>query len=194
MSSQLCYQRSRNRAAAIPEFYLQVSHLVPGIASRLMKSLSLPYCVREDLEQSGHVALLEASRQARLANHKEMCAYAAIRIRGSMIDFLRKNTVVKSSQGATHVMSFSEDQLPATCAHAALPGVANPEEAFISMEQRRIILQHVAELPCRERTIVKQHYYEGKKFKEISVGNVGLSCVSKLHKKALRRVGKRLLR
>lgn len=82
-------------SAENPEWPLQplvqhYSHLVWAIASGLIRLLP-PWIERDDLVQSGMVGLLEAARLFRANRRASFATYARIRIRGAMLDELRRS-------------------------------------------------------------------------------------------------------
>lgn len=81
-----------------PESKVIISHnaLVRRIAQQLMAKL--PPCVQiEDLIQAGMIGLLEASKHYDERKGASFETYASIRIRGSMLDEMRKNDWVPRS-------------------------------------------------------------------------------------------------
>jgi len=82
----------------VPEANLIATHaqMVRRIAQHLMSRL--PACVQtEDLMQAGMIGLLEASKHFDTSKGASFETYASIRIRGAMLDEIRKNDWVPRS-------------------------------------------------------------------------------------------------
>jgi RNA polymerase sigma factor for flagellar operon FliA len=75
----------------------------------------------------------------------------------------------------------------------ALDAGPSPEDAVAEAEQRRLLIEALADLPEDERTLVRRHYLEGERFDHVAA-SLGLSKSwgSRLHTRAVARLTKRL--
>ena len=62
------------------------------LARRLLKEYSVPVELLEDLESAAYLGLVEAADRYRYRPNVKFTAFAFFRIRGAIIDFLRKNS------------------------------------------------------------------------------------------------------
>lgn len=78
-------------------------------------------------------------------------------------------------------------------ADAGRDGPSSPEELVAGAELRGLLLTLVGELPEEEAMLVRRHYFEGERF-DLVAAELGLSksWASRLHTRALGRLGKRL--
>jgi len=69
----------------------------------------------------------------------------------------------------------------------------NPEQAFASAEVLRRILEELEGLDAEEREVVRRHYFDGEPLETVAAAlNISKSWASRLHTRALSRLGKRL--
>lgn len=92
----------------------QYESLVNVSARVLMKRYGLAGPVYDDLCSAGYLALVEAAEKSNEQTQNTFRAYAAIRIRGAMIDLLRSTTVLsrRSHQfiKAMHAMQYLREE------------------------------------------------------------------------------------
>jgi len=169
-------------------------HLVLSIVADFMRRV--PRSVqREDLVAAGSIGLLHALRSKKHTCPEMLTAYARIRIRGAVIDELRRHdwsprrrrtpgangpscAVVDAKPSAppsgekAGVVVVGFDDLPPTHAFRA-EGPSPLEQVEVqrsSVEVRRAVEQ----LPPRERTIVRMRYFDDVSSKAIA-STLGLS-------------------
>lgn len=173
-------------------------HLVTGIVADFMRRV--PRSVqREDLVAAGSMGLLHALRSQKHTCPEMLIAYARIRIRGAVIDELRRHDwsprrrrtpasdaaakqakIVNAPAAGTPVAQAEKvgvvvigfDDLPPT--HSLCEEGPSPLE---QVEQRRSsveVRRAVDKLPQRERTIVSMRYFDDVPSKAIA-STLGLS-------------------
>lgn len=172
-------------------------HLVLSIVADFMRRV--PRSVqREDLIAAGSMGLLHALRSKRHTCPEMLTAYARIRIRGAVIDELRRhdwsprrrrtapastpspiitnssappstNAVVSEKTGIV-VIGF--DDLPPT--HAIREDGPSPLEQVESRRSSSDVRSAVEKLPPRERAIVRMRYFDEVPSKAIA-STLGLS-------------------
>lgn len=69
----------------------------------------------------------------------------------------------------------------------------NPEQEFANAELLHRIRQELTGLDAEEREVVRRHYFEGERLENVAQDlNISKSWASRLHTRALARLGKRL--
>jgi RNA polymerase sigma factor (sigma-70 family) len=125
----------------------------------------------EELENEGFLALYDAARlyQPNLGPFRN---FAAKRVRGRLIDFIRKN----SGRGSVEIV-----ERPDTAIH--------PDQQVIQHQRRKHLRTAVHELPERERKAIVCRYRDESSFVEIGQ-ELGVSKVRaiQIHQNALRRL------
>ncbi|MBX3228587.1 MAG: sigma-70 family RNA polymerase sigma factor [Labilithrix sp.] len=167
-------------------------HLVLGIVADFMRRV--PRSVqREDLVAAGSVGLLHALRSKKHTCPEMLAAYARIRIRGAIIDELRRHDWSprrRRTPGATTpspvitngapapaekpegVVVIGFDDLPPT--HAIREEGPSPLEQVETSRENGDLRRAVDKLPPRERSIVCMRYFEDQSSKSIAT-MMGLS-------------------
>lgn len=166
-------------------------HLVLGIVADFMRKV--PRSVqREDLVAAGSVGLLHALRSKKHTCPEMLAAYARIRIRGAIIDELRRHDwsprrrrtpgatapspVVTSAPVITEkpegVVVVGFDDLPPT--HAIREEGPSPLEQVETSRENGDLRKAVGKLPPRERSIICMRYFEDQSSKAIAT-SMGLS-------------------
>ncbi|HVH42796.1 MAG TPA: sigma-70 family RNA polymerase sigma factor [Labilithrix sp.] len=168
-------------------------HLVLSIVADFMRRV--PRSVqREDLVAAGSVGLLHALRSQKHTCPEMLTAYARIRIRGAVIDELRRHdwsprrrrTPASSAATTgtpvitngpeqpekTGVVVIGFDDLPPT--HSLREEGPSPLEQVESRRSSVDVRRAVDKLPARERTIVRMRYFDDVSSKAIA-STLGLS-------------------
>jgi RNA polymerase sigma factor FliA len=163
--------------------------LVHQTASRLMRRL--PSSIqRDDLIAAGTVGLLQALRDGRNTGDEMFAAYARIRIRGAMLDELRRGDWAprrKRGGESPPVAVVRFDDLPPTVVFAA--DGTSPLERLEQARELSAMTGAMELLPEREREILRLRYFEQVPSKSIAA-SMGLSeaRVSQLHARATARL------
>jgi RNA polymerase sigma factor for flagellar operon FliA len=169
-------------------------HLVLGIVADFMRRV--PRSVqREDLVAAGSVGLLHALRSNKHTCPEMLAAYARIRIRGAIIDELRRHDwsprrrrtpqtanvaspVIKNAPAAPQgekpegVVVIGFDDLPPT--HSLREEGPSPLEQVEASRENGDLRRAVGKLPAREQSIICMRYFEDKSSKAIAT-SMGLS-------------------
>jgi RNA polymerase sigma factor FliA len=173
------------------------------LARRLPRSAGGSGTVSEDLFATGMAAAFDIYRRKDLdAEREEFPYYLRLRVRGAMLDHLRRRDVVprRSRSGAAAGWGpAGEDSASAPTSVVSLEEIAvgkdslamslaqeSPLEQAEAAATRARLLRAVAALPDRERLIITMHYLEGVRFKEIgSLLGVSEPRISQLHSRAM---------
>lgn len=194
----------------IAEHMPLVQRIVAHFMRRLPRSVQ-----REDLVAAGTLGLFHALRSSSHTCPEMFASYARIRIRGSIVDELRRHdwsprrrkdpnangnaapaTVTSIAPGAMsippvrpRVAVVGFDDLPAGSAAGLVEEGASPLDEILERREHDALHAAVAELPEREREIVQMRYFQGLPSKAIAQA-MGLSeaRISQLHARATSRL------
>jgi RNA polymerase sigma factor for flagellar operon FliA len=173
-------------------------HLVTRIVAHFMRRL--PRSVqREDLVAAGTLGLFHALRtsSSNVTSCPDMfAAYARIRIRGAILDELRRHDWAPRRRKASNVVPIHSappaaapvqvvgfDDLPPTITLSE--DCASPLDELEASVDKEQLHDALAELPEREQMIIRMRYFEGIPSKAIA-STLGLSeaRISQLHARA----------
>jgi RNA polymerase sigma factor FliA len=190
-------------------------HLVHRIVARFARRL--PRSVRrEDLVAAGTLGLFNALRSSDHTCEEMFASYARIRIRGSIVDELRRNDwSPRRRRGAPELTLVSPSKAPPVDPNAPVPvvvvgfddlpphtlgsfdttsggatyGAASPFDQLEEKAEHEVLHRLVAQLPEREREIVQLRYFDGIPSKDVA-RTLGLSeaRISQLHARAMGRL------
>lgn len=158
----------------------------------------LPICVaEEDLYSAGMVGLLTAARSYDPSRGAEFKTYAYHRIRGAILDELRRMDFLPRSQREKARKNGSEP--PAV---VAIPTDEDGQESLTADEVeprcevddlQGLMEEEVQKLPVKMRTVLTMYYREGLRMREIG-DRMGLteSRVSQIHSNAVMRLQRTL--
>jgi RNA polymerase sigma factor for flagellar operon FliA len=186
-------QVGRPSLAGTNEGFASHMHLVLGIVADFMRRV--PRSVqREDLVAAGSVGLLHALRSKKHTCPEMLAAYARIRIRGAIIDELRrhdwsprrrrtpqvaavpapviKNMPPAAAEKPEGVVVIGFDDLPPT--HSLREEGPSPYEQVQTRRENGDLRRAVGKLPPRERSIICLRYFEDQSSKSIAT-SMGLS-------------------
>jgi RNA polymerase sigma factor FliA len=168
--------------------------LVRILASRVMCALP-PHCGMElsDLIQAGNVGLLQAERTWSPRYGAPLSGYAKFRIRGEMLDAVRRNT--RLARGGVTTQGSTADDGTDLEATIPAPPEASPYTVVARNQCVTILGEEVARLPRRFRHIVQMRYSREYSLREIGDAlSVHESRVCQLHQTALGRLRRALSR
>jgi RNA polymerase sigma factor for flagellar operon FliA len=194
--------------ADITEHLPLVQRIVAHFMRRLPRSVQ-----REDLIAAGTLGLFHALRSSEHTCPEMFAAYARIRIRGSIVDELRRHdwsprrrketapangnapAPVSSIAGASippirpRVAVVGFDDLPAGSTAGLAQEGASPLDDVLERREHDALHAAVQQLPEREREIVHMRYFQGMPSKAIAQA-MGLSeaRISQLHARATNRL------
>ena len=203
MNTAAAQYRAVQRTAA-NDVIAQHADLVRRIAHHL--AARLPASVEiDDLIQAGMIGLLEASRSYDAEQGASFETYASIRIRGSMIDEIRRGDWVPRSvhrrarQAAATVREI--EQRTGLESHIDDHGEPNttrtggpsPQQHLERSEFRQQLVKAIGQLPEREQLVLSMYYEQELNLKEIgAVLGVSESRVCQIHGQAMVRLRGRL--
>lgn len=170
------------------------SRLVRILASRVRAGLPRGSCVElSDLIQAGTVGLLQAARTFHPHCGVALATYAKFRIRGEMLDTVRRNGRHSPAGSTLESASDGEDMdlsglLCALAEHS-------PFALLTSAQRAAVLRQEIGRLPPRHKQVVQMRYSGDYSLREIgAVLSVNESRVCQLHRSALDRLRRGLMR
>ncbi len=126
--------------------------------------------------------------------------YAIKRIKGKIIDEIRKNSEKtkifdkENSQKYYEAISLNSNQGEDTQLYEIIPAQEEtPQTLTEKNEQKEILLQELKKLKERDRLILTLYYFEGLNYQEIGeVLNITVSRVSQIHSRLMKTLKKKL--
>ncbi len=188
----------------IAEHLPLVERIVAHFMRRLPRSVQ-----REDLMAAGMLGLFHALRWSAHTCPEMFASYARIRIRGSIVDELRRHdwsprrrkepapAGTESTSNVTPIAAKTEEVRPRVTVVAfddlwagAAAGFAeespSPLEKILERREHESLHAAVASLPEREREIVRMRYFQGMPSKAIAeVMGLSEARISQLHARAV---------
>lgn len=166
------------------------------------KFVSLNVIDEKDFFQFGIEGLSEAIERFDPQYGTKFETYAIQRIRGKIIDEIRKIQSKPRANGNSEVdyspksisLSHQIDGTESYTLNETIPAdVELPDEALNRKEQKEILLEAINSLEERDRLIITLYYYENLNYKEISeVLSITVSRVSQVHSRILKELKEKL--
>jgi len=155
--------------------------LISYISERL--AVSLPQSVElDDLKSLGILGLIDAIENYKPEKQVRFTSYAALRIKGSIIDGLRSLDWVPRS-----VRKKARDL--EKCLHELEGELGRPASEKEMSEKLGLLVGGINALPEREKLVIALYYYEGLTLKEIGeVMQISESRVCQIHTEAMLRL------
>lgn len=180
-----------SRAAETPS---DLSRLVKGIAGRLYSRLPRGCGIEiSDLIQAGNVGLLKAERTFEPASGIPLAGYAKFRIRGEMLDMIRRH----ASRRFVLASDFDTgEDIDSTEWLANVPAApeSSPHCSALRKQRTTILGEEIRRLPDRYRRVVSMRYSGDFTLREIGDElRVNESRASQIHRSALIRLRQALL-
>jgi RNA polymerase sigma factor for flagellar operon FliA len=171
---------------------VDMSRLVRMLAGRVLAGLPRDSGIEmADLIQAGNLGLLQAARTFSPQNGAPLAGYAKFRIRGEMLDAVRRN----SGPGRTNVTTQGAEAEDGTTMECMIPAPAehSPHSLLAENQRAAILGEEVARLPPRYRAVVRLRYSREFSLREIgAVLRVRESRACQLHRNALGRLRRAL--
>jgi RNA polymerase sigma factor FliA len=140
--------------------------LVRQIAKQLLRCLP-QHIELDELIALGNLGLVEA-RQRFVPRGVPFGAFAARRIRGAMLDGLRKSDVLTRTERARHDPAGpAVRQLVPLHGDVECADDGDAEQALVERGRIDELRAAVARLPSRERSVVERHFVDGMRLKQI---------------------------
>lgn len=170
-------------AAVLPVEDLR--RLVRALAGRVHARLPRGCGIEiSDLVQAGNIGLLQATRTFSPASGTPLAGYAKFRIRGEMLDTVRRNAEPRVMHFARQ-SDAGDDELNLESRIAA-PLEHSPHNVMARRQRAAILDQEVERLPARYRTVVRLRYSKEFSLREIGAAlHVHESRACQLHQSAL---------
>jgi len=179
--------------------------LVRQVVARFLRRLPANV-LRDDLVAAGVHGLIDSLRKNGGDHGPTFESYARIRIRGAILDELRtQDWLPRRARWAALGKCAGSDETPIAVIGLddLTPGERSgtclneddkdPSELLAERQEARVLAEAIEQLPARERTIVRMHYFQGARFKDIGeVLGVSEPRVSQLHTRAMGQLRKLL--
>lgn len=150
--------------------------LVEPIAKALHASLPPSFDI-DDIIQNGMLGLLDAATKYNASLNVPFGAYARTRIRGAILDSVRRKNWVESTRDELTERHQEQGRQPDTI------------ESIETGRMRHILRKAIATLPDRERDLIETHYLRGGLLQDTeALSDVGASRISQIHRQALDRL------
>jgi RNA polymerase sigma factor (sigma-70 family) len=149
----------------------------------LMMKSRMPWADLDELMQSGAVGMLEAMKRFNPSYGVEFKIFASRRIRGAMIDGLRREGALR--RGET---MFDADAVDT----AAAVGGTSPEDPLsqlVRIDKRSKLTAALATLPPLEYRVLTLHFYEEMNNREVAaILEMSEGYASRIRKRALEKL------
>ena len=179
--------------------------LVRQVVARFLRRLPANV-LRDDLVAAGVHGLIDSLRKNGGDHGPTFESYARIRIRGAILDELRtQDWLPRRARWAALGKCAGSDEMPIAVIglEDLTPGERagtflnvddkDPSELLGERQEARLLGEAIDQLPARERTIVRMHYFQGARFKDIGeVLGVSEPRISQLHSRAMGQLRKLL--
>lgn len=163
----------------------EMLRMVRALAGRLHARLPPGCCVEiADLVQAGNLGVLKALRAFESEVGAPLLSYAKFRVRGEMLDLVRKHLGRETGSLAAAVARLPsganvEEDLRASAG-------SSPQAPLFSRQRIEIIQSEVERLPARYRAVMRLRYVGEMTLREIGAAlQVNESRACQLHSKAL---------
>ncbi len=160
------------------------------------KFINLNVIEEKDYFQFGIEGLSEAIDRFDPDYGTKFETYAIQRIRGKIIDELRKLQIKPrnnyTSDGEILYKNVSLDNSSYNSEgyslHEVIPsGTKKPDDMVVQNEQKQLLIESIKELKERDRLILSLYYYENLNYKEIAeILGITVSRVSQIHSKIMK--------
>ncbi len=146
----------------------------------LYLKVRMPWADLDELLQSGAIGMLEALKRYDTSHGVEFAAFAARRIRGAMIDSLRRDGARRRGE-----CQFDTEQVDAASFHSG-SNLADPLSHLLRADNHAALVIALQTLPPLEYRVLVLHFYEEMNNREIAaVLDMSEGYASRLRKRAL---------
>ena len=150
----------------------------------LLLKVRMPWADLEELLQWGAIGMMEASKRFNTGHGSSFQAFAAQRIRGAMIDGMRREGSHRRGQVVLDIEAID------TSTYQQSKGPEDPMTILSRQDDRYLLAQALRTLPKLEYQILALHFYEELNNREIaSVLDISEGYASRLRKRALDALG-----
>ena len=146
----------------------------------LLMKIRMPWADLDEMLQWGAIGMMEASQRFDPGHGVPFQAFASRRIKGAMIDGLRREGTRRRGQ-----TNFDQDTVD-IAAHDNGDGPADPLSLLTRVDNRALLVEALRALPQLEYRILALHFYDELNNREIaSVLDISEGYASRLRKRAL---------
>ncbi len=184
---------AEERTPAPDESSDDMRRMVRGLAGRLHARLPRGCGIEiADLIQAGNVGLLKAAGRFEEGFGAPLACYAKFRIRGEMLDMVRRNAEREKGGNPTGPSAQESPELDASVSKAS---ENSPQSALLRQQRSAIIWEEIQKLPRRDQTVIRLRYSREMTLREIGDElRVNESRACQLHQSALTRLKRALAR
>ncbi len=174
-----------------PQMMEEMNRLVRGLAGRLHARLPQGCGIEiSDLVQAGNVGLLKAARTFAADVGTPLAGYAKFRIRGEMLDMVRRNAGRERLPIGAPPNSTGGSEVESVCQAS---NETSPQFSALNEQRVSIIAEELRRLPLRYLSVVRLRYANGLTLKQIGAAlNVNESRACQIHQVALDRLKRAL--
>jgi RNA polymerase sigma factor for flagellar operon FliA len=180
----------------------QYRPVVRAVVRRICRRIPNDDALRKDLDAAGMAGLVTALRRKDRCRPDEFECYARVRVRGAVLDELRRldwasrtmRASLRQSEDnpSSGFMSFTFDSTAIEELPAPSPA-ESPLETALRHSDQEALVSAVEELPERYGAVVRMHYFEALPFCEIArLLQVTPARVSQIHTRALMELREKL--
>lgn len=146
----------------------------------LLLKMRMPWAELDELLQWGAIGMMESTQRFDASHGVSFQAYASRRIRGAMIDGLRR----EGSRRRGETLFDTEDVENAAFENGTAP--EDPLAALTSADNRNLLVAALKTLPRLEFQVLAMHFYDEMNNREIAaILDVSEGYASRLRKRAL---------
>lgn len=152
-------------------------------AARRLRSAHTEVIDRQDIESIAAVGLIQAVDHFDHEREVPFEAFARLRIRGAVLDELRRSSNRPTADGVGRTVSLEVLQ-----EHGTEPsdGLAEPSEPLIERDLVSDVRTALRTLPSREQHVLDHYYFKGQTMRDIaSLLGVTEARVSQIHAQAI---------
>jgi RNA polymerase sigma factor for flagellar operon FliA len=169
-----------------------LDRLVQTLAWRLLSQIPRDAGIEmSDLIQAGNLGLMQATQSFSSAAGATLSGYAKFRIRGEMLDTVRRHSGRGSRLGLRRAIPSAPDTHPVD--EIAARAEDDPHDQLTRSQSRAILGEEIARLSQRDRTVVGLRYMKGFTLREIGEFlRVKESRACQIHRAAMERLRRAL--
>lgn len=168
-----------------------VKKIAKNVYTRIPKHIEY-----NELVNAGAIGLISSIKKAKIKSKPQFFCYLQIRIKGAIIDELRKQdwlsrrmrkyVRLNSINNDAPIRHINIDEAVQYQVESKEEDVNNPENKYFKQKDKELLYKAIKQLPDREKDIVNLYYFKELKINEISkILGVSEPRISQLHQKAL---------
>jgi RNA polymerase sigma factor for flagellar operon FliA len=163
---QILAQPAANDTRADEAEHLEMVRRIAGALVRHLPS----HIDKDELISLGYMGLVEAHKRWDRSRGVPFGAFAAMRVRGAMLDYLRQLDPVSRDERAR--LRTSDEHASVTlvdfaCAASQACDQDAVDEELVKREQRALLFCALGKLNERERLVVKRYFFEEQPLKKV---------------------------